>query len=128
METIFVDEKEMTDKFVEKAQAINKTLLNSLTCKMIEYGLSQWQYAGGLSCTISSKSMSLEQNINNLFAAYSSNYAESLFFQCENMKLMNTMNIVREYLNKRGIEDDFIKFRESKEANRIKHEQIKMIE
>lgn len=38
------------------------------------------------------------------------------------------MNIVREYLNKRGIEDDFLKFRESKEANRIKHEQIKMIE
>lgn len=127
-ETILIDEKELISKFVEKAQEINRILIDSLNRKMIEYGLNPGQYVGGLTCTISSKAMSLEQNINNLFAAYSNNFAESVFFQCENIKLMNAMNVIREYMSDRGLEYDFLKFKESKEANKIKHGQIKMIE
>lgn len=127
-ETILIDEKELISKFVDKAQGINKILIAGMNRKMMEYGLDPSQYVGGLSCTICSTDMSLEQNINNLFAVYSANYAESIFFQCENIKLMNTMNVIHEYLIDRGLEYDFLKFKESKEANKIKQGQIKTIE
>ena len=74
MESVLIDEEEIKNKFVEKAGEINRRLLDSLKHKMIEYGLNPGQYVGGLTCTISSKDMSLEQNINNLFAAYSINF------------------------------------------------------
>ncbi len=128
METILIDEREITNKFVEKAQDIKKRLLGCINRKMKEYGLDPAYYVGGLSCTISSKGMSLEQNINNLFSVYSANYVESVFYQCENIKLMNTMNVIHEYLIDRGLEYDFLKFKESKEANKIKQGQIKTIE
>ena len=41
---------------------------------------------------------------------------------------MNTMNVIHEYLIDRGLEYDFLKFKESKEANKIKQGQIKTIE
>lgn len=79
---------------------------------MIEYGLNPYNYVGGLLGTISSNDLSLEGNINNLFAAFTSNYAESIFFQCENIKQMNTLNLIQDYLRAKGLEDDFLKFRD----------------
>lgn len=117
METILIDEKEIKEKFVEKAREINKLLAGSLDAKMIEYGLNPYNYVGGLSGTISSNDLSLEDNINNLFAVFTSNYAESIFFQCENIKQMNTLNLIQDYLRLKGLEDDFLKFRD---ANRTK--------
>ena len=52
METILIDEKEIKEKFVEKAHEINKLLAGSLDAKMIEYGLNPYNYVGGLSGTI----------------------------------------------------------------------------
>ena len=117
METILIDEKEIKEKFVEKAHEINKLLAGSLDAKMIEYGLNPYNYVGVLSGTISSNDLSLEDNINNLFAVFTSNYAESIFFQCENIKQMNTLNLIQDYLRLKGLEDDFLKFRD---ANRTK--------
>ena len=42
METILIDEKEIKEKFVEKAHEINKLLAGSLDAKMIEYGLNPY--------------------------------------------------------------------------------------
>ena len=127
MESVLIDEEEIKNKFVEKAGEINRRLLDSLKRKMIEYGLNPGQYVGGLTCTISSKDMSLEQNINNLFAAYSINYTESMFFQCENIKMMNTLNLAQRFLTERGLEFDYLRFKESKETNQMKHKQSKII-
>lgn len=127
METVLIDEEEIKNKFVEKAGEINRRLLDGLNRKMVEYGLNPGRYAGGLTCTISSKNMSLEQNINNLFAAYSINYTESMFFQCEYIKMMNTLNLVQSFLMERGLELDYLRFKESKEANQMEHKQSKMI-
>lgn len=121
METILIDEREIIEKFVEKAREINKLLDGSLAAKMIEYGLNPYSYVGGLSGTISSNDLTLEENINNLFAAFTSNYAESIFFQCENIKQMKTLNLVKDYLRIKGLETDFLKFRD---ANRITQKRI----
>ncbi|EXY65577.1 hypothetical protein ACRASQ_15040 [Bacteroides hominis] len=121
METILIDEKEMTKRFVEKACEINKLLVGSLEAKMIEYGLNPYNYVGGLSGTISSNDLTLEENINNLFAVFTSNYAESIFFQCESIKQMNTLNLVKDYLRMKGLEDEFLKFRD---ANRTTQKRI----
>jgi hypothetical protein len=121
METILIDEKEMTKRFVEKACEINKLLVGSLEAKMIEYGLNPYNYVGGLSGTISSNGLTLEENINNLFAVFTSNYAESIFFQCESIKQMNTLNLVKDYLRMKGLEDEFLKFRD---ANRTTQKRI----
>lgn len=121
METILIDEREITKRFVEKAYEINKLLAGSLEAKMIEYGLNPYNYVGGLSGTISSDDLTLEENINNLFAVFTSNYAESIFFQCENIKQMNTLNLVKNYLRMKGLEDDFLKFRD---ANRTIQKRI----
>lgn len=121
METILIDEKEIKEKFVAKAYEINKLLVGSLEAKMIEYGLNPYNYVGGLSGTISSNDLTLEENINNLFAVFTSNYAESIFFQCENIKQMNTLDLVKDYLRSRGLEADFLKFRD---ANRTTQKRI----
>ena len=121
METILIDEKEMTKRFVEKACEINKLLVGSLEAKMIEYGLNPYNYVGGLSGIISSNDLTLEENINNLFAVFTSNYAESIFFQCESIKQMNTLNLVKDYLRMKGLEDEFLKFRD---ANRTTQKRI----
>lgn len=114
METILIDEKEIKDKFVEKANEINKLLAGSLEAKMIEYGLNPHCYVGGLSGIMCSNDLTLEDNINNLFAAFTSNYAESIFFQCENIKQMSILNLIQDYLRKRGLETDYSKFKQSK--------------
>lgn len=123
METILIDEREIKEKFVQRAQEVNQILIGCQNRKMIEFGLNPNCYVGGLECTISSAEMSLEQNINNLFAVYSSNYAESIAFQCENIKHMNTLDFIREYLRVRGLEDDFLRFRD---ANRARQKRIEM--
>lgn len=119
METVLIDEREVTKKFVEKAQKVNKVLISCQNLKMIEYGLNPNYYIGGLGCTISSEGMNLEQNINNLFSVYSSNYAESIFFQCENIKQMDTLRLIQEYLRVKGLEDDFLKFRDKAQQKQI---------
>ena len=110
IEAILIDERELTEKFVEKAQKANQRLRDCYNRKMIECGLSPNHYFGGLSYTISSKEMSLERNINNLLAVYTSNYAESISFQCENIKYMSTLDLIHEYLRVKGLENDFLKF------------------
>lgn len=119
METILIDEKEIKEKFVEKAREINKALTGCLDNKMIEYGLNPNGYVGGLSGIMIGNDLSLESNINNLFAAFTSNYAESIFFQCENIKQMNTLNLIQDYLRAKGLEDDFLMFRDKTRQKRI---------
>ena len=118
-ETIFIDEREFIEKFVGKAQKANQRLSNCYNRRMIEYGLNHNHYLGGLSYTISSKEMSLERNINNLLAVYTSNYAESIFFQCENIKYVSTFDLVSKYLRAKGLEDDFLKFKDKAQQKQI---------
>lgn len=118
METVLIDEREIIEKFVERAQKVNQILIACQSRKMTEFGLNHNHYFGGLECTISSKEMSLERNVNNLLAVYSSNYAESISFQCENIKHMNTLNLVQDFLKMKGLEEDFIKFRDADSIKR----------
>ncbi len=116
METVLTDEKEIVEMFVKKVHKVNQTLIACHNRKMVEYGLNSDHYVGGLECAISSKEMSLEQNINNLLAVYSNNYVESISFQCENIEHMNILNLVIAYFKMKGLSEDFLKFRDANKA------------
>lgn len=116
METVLTDEKEIVEMFVKKVHKVNQILIACHNRKMAEYGLNSDHYVGGLECAISSKEMSLEQNIDNLLAVYSNNYAESISFQCESIEHMNILNLVMAYLKMKGLSEDFLKFRDANKA------------
>lgn len=119
METILIDENVLVEKFVDKVKEKNKILINSKKQKMVENGINPNCYVGGLEIAYSYKSMSLEENINNLISTYSSNYAESLFFQCENIKYVEMFNLISCYLRVKGLEDDFLSFRNGLQTQAI---------
>ncbi|MEG2150542.1 MAG: hypothetical protein RRY36_04915 [Bacteroidaceae bacterium] len=116
METMLIDEKELTEKFVKRANEINKILSGCINREMVKQGLNPDNYVGGLCGVICSEGMSLEDNIKNLFAAFSNNYGESVFFQCDSIKKMHTLNLVIDYLKTKGLENDFLKFRDERKA------------
>jgi hypothetical protein len=119
METTFIDEREIIEKFVKRTSEINKMLIDCLNREMIKYGLNPNHYVGGIQGTISSEKLTLEANLNNLFAAFTANFVESISFQCENIKHMNTLNLVQDYLRLKGLEADFLKFRDRTTQKRI---------
>ena len=116
METILIDEKELRDKFVKKARATNTILRDALINKESEYGIKGESYVGGLTRILCNEKSSLEDNIDNLIDVFHNNYLESIFFQLENMRKRNTLDIVLHYLKSRGLEEDFAQFK-----NQIKH-------
>lgn len=111
MEATLIDEKELKDKFVEKAHSINQLLCGEMRKKESELGIGI--YAGGLTTIFCSEKWTLEDNINNLLAVFQNNFAESMFFQLNNIKQDKTLAIVLSYLQSRGLEDDFAKFKAS---------------
>ena len=111
METILIDEKELRDKFVKKARATNTILRDALINKESEYGIKGESYVGGLTRILCNEKSSLEDNIDNLIDVFHNNYLESIFFQLENMRKRNTLDIVLHYLKSRGLEEDFAQFR-----------------
>lgn len=113
METILIDEKKVKDKLVNKIKATNAGLITQIREKSIDMGINPDSYVGGLSCAISSNDLGLESNINNLIASYSNNFVESIFFQLDNIKKDRTLNMILDYLQSRGLEDDFAKFKAS---------------
>lgn len=88
--------------------------MDSINRRMAEYRLTPNCYIGGLEYAISNTRLGLEQNIKNLIATYTGNFSQSIFFQCENIKLMNTLRLFQDYLTARGLEADFRKFRSMK--------------
>jgi len=111
METILIDEKELRDKFVAKARATNTILRDALQKKESEYGINCESYVGGLTRILCDEKSSLEDNMDNLINIFHNNYLESIFFQLENMRKRNTLDIVLHYLKSRGLEEDFAQFR-----------------
>lgn len=114
METILIDEKEMKDSFVKEARAINSSLRGAMQQKQTELGIGL--FVGGLEVIMCSENDTLEGNIKNLFASFESNFAESIFFQMETIKKTKMLSIVQDYLNKKGLLDDFLKYREQEEV------------
>lgn len=110
METILIDEREIVEKFAEKAQVCNAWLVDALRKKEAEAGIHN-PYVGGLMEAFWFKGMNLETCINNLFSAFSNNYAESIFFQVDNISKMETLRMVDNYLSSKGLVDDFQRYK-----------------
>ncbi len=116
METILINETELRDKFVAKARATNTILRDALIKKESEYGIKGESYVGGLTRILCNEKSSLEDNIDNLINIFHNNYLESIFFQLENMRKRNMLDIVLHYLKSKGLEEDFAQFK-----NQIKY-------
>lgn len=111
METTLIDEKELRDKLVEKVQKMNANIRQYKQKKESEFGINPLTYVGGLTGIFCSEEWTLEDNINNLLTTFNNNFLESIFFQLNNIKQDKTLDIVLSYLNSRGLEEDFAKFR-----------------
>lgn len=121
METTFINESELLNKFIGKSNSVNNMLLEALNEYIEDYKINP-DYVGGLECVLSNGNLSLGQNIDNLFAAYKSNFLESIFFQFEYIKMMKTLDLVQEFLVNSGLDDQFRKYRsnwQSKEKPRL---------
>lgn len=105
METTYINESEVRDNLVKECRAMNQSLRMAIIEKEKEYGVGV--YVGGLSLIMCSERMDLKDNIQNMLAAFSSNYAESMFFQLDNINKMETLNIVQDFLIGMGLEDQF---------------------
>lgn len=105
METTYINESEIRDSFVKECKSMSQSLRMAIIEKEKEYGIGV--YVGGLSLPICSESMDLETNLKNMLAVFSCNYAESMFFQLDNIKKMETLNIVQDFLIGMGLEDKF---------------------
>lgn len=105
METTYINESEVRDNFVKECREMSQGLRMAIIEKEKEYGIGI--YVGGLHLPICSESMDLDTNIKNMLAAFSSNYAESMFFQLDNINKMDTLNIVQDFLIGLGLEDKF---------------------
>lgn len=111
METILIDEKELRDKLVEKAQEMNANIRQYKQKKESEFGINPISYAGGLTGIHCSEKWTLEDNINNLLAVFNNNFLEGIFFQLNTIKQDKTLAIVLSYLQSRGLEEDFAQFK-----------------
>lgn len=105
METTYINESEIRDRFVKECRSMSQGLKMAIIEKEKEYGIGI--YVGGLHLPICSDGMDLETNIQNMLAAFSINYAESMFFQLDNINKMETLNIVQDFLIGLGLEDKF---------------------
>lgn len=123
METIFIDEKEVVTKYAERADKLNKLLTSGLREKEKETGVDGF-YLGGLQPVMWSKNMDLETCISNLFAAFSNNYAESIFFQTDCIAKMQTLDTVTNYLISRGLVDDFQQYKATTKKNQSSNDII----
>lgn len=116
MEKILIDEQELNEKFVERVEAMNEKLYKNLCTIHQRYGINRNAYVGGIMTVICSKSMSFETNLNNLLAIFQNNFNESAFFQCRYIKLTETLRKVEAFLREMGLDKDFRKFKDEKEA------------
>lgn len=115
METNYINESEVRDKLVKECRAINQSLRMSVLEKEKEYGIGL--YVGGLTLLMCSEKMDLETNLKNILAVFSCNYAESMFFQLDNIKKMETLSLVQEYLRSCGLEDDFSLYKQMRQKS-----------
>lgn len=116
METILIDEKEIVGKFVQLASRANERLINAMQNKHVEMGVNPNAYIGGLECVIYSPDMSIESLIKNLFAVYNNNFQNSIFYQLDNLKKMQTLSMVQGYLREKGLEENFLRWRGEKQS------------
>ena len=114
MDATLNKEKELNEKLVENVKALNIGMSQSLAKELLKNGISPNKCIGGLMSAFCSNEMDLERNINNLFAAFSNNFAESIFFQVDNIKKTRTMEIIDLYLSSKGLSEDFAEYRMGK--------------
>lgn len=116
MEKILIDEQELNEKFVEQIKAMNARLSEGMQKIHQRHGINRNAYAGGIMPVPCGKEMSLETNLNNLLAIFQNNFNESAFFQCRYIKLTETLRKVEAFLREMGLDKDFRKFKDEKEA------------
>ena len=128
METNYINESEVRDNFVKDCRAMSQGLRMSVLEKEKEYGIGV--YVGGLSLPICSESMDLETNLKNMLAVFSCNYAESMFYQLDNISKMETLSFVQDYLLSRGLIDDFSLYKQmrknAQKTSQAKHPFMKV--
>lgn len=124
MDTVLIDENELKAKLVSNIQKINESLIDFMRKKAAEMGVNPDAYVGGISCAISSEYLNLESNINNLIAAYSSNFGESIFFQFDSIKKMETIAFIERYLTEKNLIADFTEYKEQKRRSRHENTHI----
>lgn len=114
-ETVLIDEREIVNTFIRLATKANEDLIDAMEEKHREMGIHPHSYVGGLECIIYDANMPIESLIKNLFAVYNNNFQNSIFFQLDNLKKMQTLSMVKKYLREKGIEEDFLRWRYEKE-------------
>ena len=112
-ESVLVDERQLVKQFVKTTQERNKAMAASFQAKVKEMGLRP--FAGGIMTVPCSENMSIEDFFKNLLAVYGNNYAESIFFQCDNIRMRQIMECVNSYLSDRGLETDYLLHKQERE-------------
>lgn len=109
-ESIFIDENELSEKYAERVRLTNAMMKESSRKAHEKYGVSNG-YVGGVMPIIWSEKSPFEMNINNLFAAFSNNFAELIFFQTENIRMCRSVELMQSFLVEKGILSDFILYK-----------------
>lgn len=125
METTYINESEVRDNIVKECRAMNQRLIQALNKKEKENGIGV--YVGGLELPICHESMDLNTNIRNILAVLQCNYSNSMFYQLDNIRKMETLDLVQDFLRYMGLEEKFRvykqmrqdKYRDSQSQNTI---------
>ena len=119
METVLIDEKELVQWAYEEISNKNEVLVKRLIETHEKTGVDR--PFGGLTIAPCSKDMSIKQLIKNLLAIYNNNYSDSLFFQCDNIRMTQILRFVNGYLTDRGLKDDYLRYKKEHESIKQNH-------
>ena len=112
-ETVLIDERKLVKQFVEMIQEKNKVLTERHRAKDKEMGTSH--FFDGLTIAHCSEGMGIEGVFKNLLATYNNNYSESIFYQCDNIRMRQIIEGVNSYLSFRGLENDYLLYKQARE-------------
>lgn len=101
-----INEDDFRNSLVKDIKSMNEKLYLLVENKEKE-NESPVIYVGGLAVPPCSEGLSLQSNINNLLAVFNNNFAESLFFQFDNRKLKQRLNVLQGFLISRDLVEDF---------------------
>lgn len=113
METTLIDEREFVIKYVARIKAMNKNQTAYLNEKTTEAGINLRNYTDGLMTVFCSDKDSLENLFDNFLSIYSNNFSHFVFAYCESIKQSEILRIAKAYLKSKGLEEDFIGYRET---------------
>ena len=112
METILINEKELNEMLISKAEERRKNFEKVKSEVYARHGLTGYEFINGLTDTAVSPKLDLETNINNLLATFSHNYADCLGHQARNFVNQQVVQIIGAYLESKDLLEDFKSYRD----------------